>query len=519
VYTAATPVTLTDSTGGTIYYTLDGSTPAPGAGTTQLYSGAALSIGSTTTINAIATGTGYNNSMVGTATYTIALGGAPVAVGLASSDNVYGIANTGSAVLNGGLDGSGYDYAAALLGTSIVWSGSTFTLAAAGVPDAVTSKTITLPAGSFAGLNMLATAAGGNQPSQTFTVNYSDGSSQTFTQSLSDWFRPQNYPGETIVSTMAYRISPSGASSPGPCYLYGYTFALNSAKTVASITLPANSNVKVFAIDLIPVSTTPTEAQPGFSLPQGVYTAAVQVGLSDTTGGTIYYTLDGSTPSTATSAVYAGSPLSISTTTTINAIAAGVGYNNSPMSTATYTIDTSGSPVSVSLLTSDNVYGIATPGTVVGTGGLDSFGYAYSSTLLGTSLAWNGSTFTFGAANTLDAVNSMTIPLPAGNFSKLNFVGTGVAGNQPNQTFTVTYSDNSTATYKQGMSDWFTPQGYAGETGVLTMATRVSPAGTSSPGPCYLYGYSFALNNAKTVSSITVPNNRDAVVLAIELMP
>jgi hypothetical protein len=521
VYTAATPVTLTDSTGGTIYYTLDGSTPAPGAGTTQLYSGAALSIGSTTTINAIATGTGYNNSMVGTATYTIALGGAPVAVGLASSDNVYGIANTGSAVLNGGLDGSGYDYAAALLGTSIVWSGSTFTLAAAGVPDAVTSKTITLPAGSYGSLNMLATAVDGNQASQTFTVTYSDNSTQTFTQSLSDWFRPQNYSGETIVSTMAYRIAPSGATSPGPCYLYGYTFALNSAKTIASITLPANSNVKVFAIDLVPVSNTPTEVAPGFSPTPGVYSAAVPVTLSDTSGGTIYYTLDGSTPApgVGTTQVYGGTPLNVAATTTINAIAAATGYNTSPMSTATYTVAVSGSPVSVSLVSADNVYGSATPGTAVGTGGIDGAGYAYSSTLLGTGLTWNGSTFSFAAANTLDAVDGKTITLPAGNFSTLNFLGTGVSGNQPNQTFTVTYSDNSTATYKQGMSDWFTPQGYAGETGVLTMATRVAPSGASSPGPCYLYGYSFALNNTKTVTSITLPSNRNAVVLAIELMP
>ena len=41
------------------------------------------------------------------------------------------------------------------------------------------------------------------------------------------------------------------------------------------------------------------------------------------------------------------------------------------------------------------------------TGGLDGGGHAYSATLLGTSLSWNGSTFTLGAAGSSDAVSSI----------------------------------------------------------------------------------------------------------------
>jgi len=319
------------------------------------------------------------------------------------------------------------------------------------------------------------------------------------------------------VLTMATRISPSGATSPGPCFLYGYSFALNSAKTIASITLPANNLVKVLAIDLIPASTTPAEAAPGFSPTPGLYTAATPVTLSDSTGGTIYYTLDGSMPTT-TSPIYS-TPLSIGTTTTINAFAVGAGYSNSTVSSATYTIALAGSPVSVSLLSSDNVYGIANTGSAVTGGGLDGGDYAYSAALLGSSLTWSGSTFSFGPAGAPDVVSSQTITLPAGSYSALNFLGTGVGGNQAAQSFTVTYSDGTTATYKQSMSDWFTPQGYAGESTVLTMATRISPSGATSPGPCFLYGYSFALNSAKTVASITLPANNLVKVLAIELMP
>jgi hypothetical protein len=92
----------------------------------------------------------------------------------------------------------------------------------------------------------------GSQLSQAFVVTYTDGTSTTFTQSLSDWGGPQNYTGESQAVSMAYRIRPSGATQNGPWYLYGYTFALNAAKTVQSIALPANRDVVVMAIELTP---------------------------------------------------------------------------------------------------------------------------------------------------------------------------------------------------------------------------------------------------------------------------
>ena len=111
--------------------------------------------------------------------------------------------------------------------------------------DAVSGGTIALPAGNDSTLNLLATAVNGNQPNQTFIVNYTDGTSSSFTQSVSDWFTPANYSGESQALKMAYRIAPSGATSTGPVYLYGYSFALNSTKTVKSITLPNNRHIVV----------------------------------------------------------------------------------------------------------------------------------------------------------------------------------------------------------------------------------------------------------------------------------
>jgi hypothetical protein len=81
-------------------------------------------------------------------------------------------------------------------------------------------------------------------------VTYSDGTSSTFTQNLSDWFTPQNSAGETEAMIMPYRDNSQGQKDNRTFYLYEYTFALTANKTVASITLPNNRNVVVLAASL-----------------------------------------------------------------------------------------------------------------------------------------------------------------------------------------------------------------------------------------------------------------------------
>jgi len=86
----------------------------------------------------------------------------------------------------------------------------------------------------------------------------------------------------------------------------------------------------------------PTAATPTFSPAPGTYTSAQSVTLSDSTpGATMYYTSNGTTPTTS-SPVYSG-PISVTATTTIEAMAAAAGYNNSTVASGTYAI-TSGNP-------------------------------------------------------------------------------------------------------------------------------------------------------------------------------
>ncbi len=89
-------------------------------------------------------------------------------------------------------------------------------------------------------------------------------------------------------------------------------------------------------------STVETCATPTFSPGTGTYTEAQNVTISTTTSGaSIYYTTDGSTPSSTNGTLYTGA-INVSSTTTIKAIAVKTGNNDSQVAEATYTIETAG---------------------------------------------------------------------------------------------------------------------------------------------------------------------------------
>jgi hypothetical protein len=89
-------------------------------------------------------------------------------------------------------------------------------------------------------------------------------------------------------------------------------------------------------------STVETCATPTFSPAAGTYNEAQDVTISTTTSGaSIYYTTDNSTPSSTNGTLYTGA-INVSETTTIKAIAVKTGNNDSQVAEATYTIETGG---------------------------------------------------------------------------------------------------------------------------------------------------------------------------------
>jgi subtilase family serine protease len=166
-----------------------------------------------------------------------------------------------------------------------------------------------------------------------------------------------------------------------------------------------------------------------------------------------------------------------------------------------------------------NVFGIYNNGVTYTTGGMDTDGYSYSAKLLTPSRILYGTQFNFGPANHADAVSGTGQPvvLPAGKFSHLILMATGVNGSQTAQAITVTYSDGSTAEFTRSFSDWFVPSNFPGESEAVAMQYRNASNGGQDDRTFNLYAYTFALDNTKTVQSFTLPSNRNLVVLAATL--
>jgi len=184
-------------------------------------------------------------------------------------------------------------------------------------------------------------------------------------------------------------------------------------------------------------------------------------------------------------------------------------------------VGTTGTGTKVDLSSEFNLNGIYTDGTTYTTGGLDGTGYSYSSNLLTTSRVFSGTLLDFGPANELDAVgcSGQSVALTQSKYSSLVLFATGIEGNQKSQTFTVKYTDGTSSTFTQSLSDWFTPQKYVGESEGVAMAYRNFDNGTKDNRTFNLYEYRFALTNTKTVQSLTLPNNSHVAVLSATLLP
>jgi hypothetical protein len=122
----------------------------------------------------------------------------------------------------------------------------------------------------------------------------------------------------------------------------------SSAKYTGAITVSATETLEAIAVAtgysasaVQSASYTinlPQAAKPTFSVPAGSYNSAQSVTISDTTpNATIYFTTDGSTPTTS-STKYTGA-ISVSATETLMAIATATGYTTSAVQSASYTIN------------------------------------------------------------------------------------------------------------------------------------------------------------------------------------
>ena len=319
-YTTAQSLTLTTTTpGASIRYTTDGTTPSPTSGT--LYTGP-LTISATTAINAIAYQAGWTPSSVATSTYTITGTVATPTFNLAAgtystSQTVTLSTSTSGASIRYTTDGttpsstSGTPYSAPIIisATTTInaiayqagWTSSSIATATYTITGTVATPTFSLAAGTYS-------------TSQAVTLS-------------------------TTTSGASIRYTTDGTTpSPTSGTLYSGAISITATTTINAIAYETGWTSSTVATATYTITATGTVATPTFSLAAGTYTTTQTVAISTTTtGAAINYTTDGTTPSPGT--IYSG-PITISATSTINAVASKPGVGSSSIASATYTINT-----------------------------------------------------------------------------------------------------------------------------------------------------------------------------------
>jgi hypothetical protein len=337
-YNAVQSVTITDATAGaSIYYTTNGATPTASS---TLYTGA-ITVSSSETIQAIAILAGYNNSSVASATYTVTLPGAATPT-FSPAAGVY--TSWQNVTISDATNGAAIYYTTD--GTTPTTSSSKYT---APIPVTAT-ETITAMAVA-SGYSNSATAAAAytlNLPAAATPLISPDGGTFTTAQTVAI---SDSTPGATIYYTT------DGSTPTTSSSVYANTIALSSTTTIKAMAVASDY------ANSAPASATftfPVAATPSFSPAAGTYYTAQNISLTDSTSGaTIYYTTDGTTPTTA-SAVYSSPiPLAMNTTTTIKAIAAASGNMNSAVASGVFTIS-SVIPVSPVMSTYTTTYSPST---------------------------------------------------------------------------------------------------------------------------------------------------------------
>jgi kumamolisin len=308
-YSGPQSVSISDSSPGvTIYYTTDGSTPTTSS---PIYTGP-ITISTSTTLHGIASGNGYPTSSVGGGVYTIT-------TAVPSFSPGSGTYNTPQTVT----------MSDATPGVTIYYTtnGSTPTTSSTKYTGPITISTNTT-------LEAIAAGNGYGASSEVFGVYQITALTPSFSPGSGTYNTPQTVtmsdatPGVTIY----YTTNGSTPTTSSTVYTGPITISTNTTLEAIAAGNGYGASSEVFGVYQV------TALTPTFSLSSGTYNTPQTVTMSDATPGvTIYYTTNGSTPTTS-STVYTG-PITISTNTTLEAIAAGNGYGASYEAFGVYVIN------------------------------------------------------------------------------------------------------------------------------------------------------------------------------------
>jgi hypothetical protein len=298
-YTSAQTVTISDSTpDASIYYTINGTTPTTSS---SAYS-SPITVSATETLEAIATASGYANSAVGSAAYNISNGGGSDILDINS-----GGADEGTYLADEYSSGSKTYSTSATINTANVIDPA---------PEAVYQSqrygnfTYTLP-GLTAGT--------------IYTVRLHF--AEIYWKAAGKRIENVLINGKQVLTDFDQFAAAGGENI---AIVEQFAAVANSSGQIVIQFVTVTDNASIGGIEI-------STAVPTFSPAAGVYFSSVAVTInSPSSDATIYYTTDDTTP-TSSSAAYSG-PITISTTSKVEAIAIESGGGNSEVASATYTI-------------------------------------------------------------------------------------------------------------------------------------------------------------------------------------
>lgn len=177
--------------------------------------------------------------------------------------NNEGISPTDGVTTTADFDGAGDSYSSAAL------RAAGLALAATGAPDnwSQAGQILPIPAVSSGLLGFLGAAVNGPS-SGVATITYTDGSTQTFTLTFSDWTlnggSASPAGGNSIAATTPYRDTAGGGRVVGSTYVFLALVQLQAGKTPLSAQLPVTISagamhvfaMHVFAVGAVPIQRT-----------------------------------------------------------------------------------------------------------------------------------------------------------------------------------------------------------------------------------------------------------------------
>jgi hypothetical protein len=440
-YGPAQTVTISSTTSGaTIYYTTNGSTPT----TSSTQYTAPITVSTSETVKALAVKTGYTNSAIGSAAYVI--NGTVATPTFSPVAGTYGSAQT--VTISSATSGATIYYTTN--GSTPTTSSTQYT-APITVSTSETVKALAVKTGyTNSAIGSAAYVIGNTVATPTFSpVAGSYGPAQTVTISTT-----------TSGATIYYTTNGSTPTTSSTHYTSPIT--VSTSETVKALAVKSgytNSAIGSAAYVINGAVATPT-----FSPAAGTYSGAQTVTISSaTSGATIYYTTNGTTPTTS-STLYS-SPITVSVSETVKALAVKTGYTNSAIGSAVYTIN--GTTIATPTFSpGGGTYSSAQTVTISDATGGTAIYYTTDGTTPTTTSAVYSTPITVSTSETVKAIAApgqgvtngdftTTPPMTPGNGTYI-YDPTNVSG----WTFSGATANSSSGSYGSGVAEYGSPWGF-----------------------------------------------------------